>query len=88
MTPKHFISSITTTAVLALLAAACASPVKLAEIGDYDQAIERSVNRLVGKDRKNEELVRTVEFAFEKATTRDMDQAEALRNENRAEAWP
>lgn len=88
MTPKHFISSITTTTVMAILAASCASPVKLAEIGDYDQAIERSVNRLVGKDRKNEELVRTVEFAFEKATTRDMNQAAALRNENRAEAWP
>lgn len=88
MTSKHLFSSITTTTVLALFAAACASPVKLAEIGDYDQAVERSVNRLAGKERKNEELVRTVEFAFEKATTRDMDQAEALRAENRAEAWP
>lgn len=88
MTPKHTFNNLATTAVLALFAAACASPVKLAEIGDYDQALERSVSRLAGKDRKNEELVRTVEFAFEKATTRDMDQVEALRNENRADAWP
>jgi hypothetical protein len=88
MKAKHLISSISSLIVLALFAASCASPIKLAEIGDYDQAIERSVNRLAGKERKNEELVRTVEFAFEKATTRDMDQAEALRAENRAEIWP
>lgn len=88
MTPKHIISSLTIFSVLALFAASCASPVKLAEIGDYDQAIERSVNRLAGKGKKDEDLVRTVEFAFEKATSRDMDKMTALRNEGRAESWP
>ena len=88
MTPKHIISSITTTTALAIMVISCASPVKLAEVGDYDQALERSVNRLAGKERKNEELVRTVEFAFEKATTRDMDEADRLKADLRAESWP
>jgi hypothetical protein len=88
MKPTHIISSTTIISALALLVISCASPVKLAEIGDYDQALERSVNRLAGKDRKNEELVRTVEFAFEKATTRDMDAVERLKTDLRAESWP
>lgn len=65
----------------------CGSPARLVETGDFDAAIERSVSRLAGKKNKSEKLVEVVEEAFQKATSRDMDQAERLKVSGRPEDW-
>ncbi len=72
---------------MVLMLVSCASPTKLEEIGDYDEAIERTTARLAGKDRKNEDLVRTLESAFAKATERDLNMIDRMTTAARSEDW-
>lgn len=73
--------------LLALSASACKSPQKLAESGDYDQAINLAIDRLAGKKKKDPQHVATLQDAFAKATERDMSRAEQLKQENKPENW-
>ena len=66
---------------------ACSSPQKLLESGNYDEAILLSTKKLTGKKKKKEEYVRSLEAAFEKATQRDMAQAERLKKDNQDQNW-
>ena len=72
---------------LLLVFSSCLSPSKLVEMGDYDKAIDVSIQRLTGKKKKKAELVKTLESAFEKATRQDMRLAESLEKEGRPENW-
>ncbi len=72
---------------LALFAASCASPEKLVETGDFDRAIDISVDKLAGRAKKNPRYVEALGQAFERANARDLAVADALRRENRPENW-
>lgn len=72
---------------LALFAASCVSPEKLLETGDFDRAIDVSVDKLVGRAKKNPRYVEALAQAFDRANERDLAAAEALRRENRPENW-
>lgn len=69
------------------LLGSCSSPQRLLDSGDYDAAIDLCIRRLSGKEKKKSEYVRTLEDAFEKATSRDMRLAESLEREGRPENW-
>ena len=72
---------------LVLIFTSCLSPSKLVEMGDYDTAIDVSVQRLSGKKKKKADIVKALESAFEKATRQDMRIAESLEKEGRPENW-
>lgn len=73
--------------LVSLFLNACVSPQKLVEQGNYDGAILQSIKKLSGKKNKKVKYVQALELAFEKATRRDMQRAEMLKRENRAENW-
>ncbi|RMG85072.1 MAG: hypothetical protein D6714_06680 [Bacteroidetes bacterium] len=66
---------------------ACASPMKLAERGAYDDAIDKAVKKLKGKKKKKAEHVAALEKAFFRANSRDMKEAERLKKEEQEENW-
>ncbi|MCB0643552.1 MAG: hypothetical protein KDC44_18020, partial [Phaeodactylibacter sp.] len=65
---------------------ACTAPVKLVETGNYDEAIDVAIKRLVGK-KKKPEYVQSLEEAFSKAMYQDMRLIDNLKAENRGENW-
>lgn len=70
------------------LLASCTSPMKLTEQGRYEAAIDKTIQKLAGKNNKNPKHVEALELAFQKITQRDMDMIEQLRTYERAENWP
>ena len=70
-----------------LMLAACSSPEKLMDFGDYDQAIQVTVKRLAGKKKKKEVHVLNLEEAFARANSRDLNTIDALKEQNRPENW-
>jgi len=68
------------------LLVACMSPEKLLEHGNYDAAIYKSVDKLVGK-KKKEKYVRALEEAFFKATNRDMATINRLKQGDDPDKW-
>ncbi|MEL6945771.1 MAG: hypothetical protein AAFO82_24215, partial [Bacteroidota bacterium] len=68
------------------LLVACVSPEKLLENGNYDAAIYKSVDKLIGK-KKKEKYVRALEEAFFKATNRDMAAINRLRGGDAPDKW-
>lgn len=74
-------------AIVSLVLASCASPMKLVETGNYDQAIELAVKKLAGKKTKKTKYVMALEDAFYKTTSRDMAYADELKKEGRPENW-
>ncbi len=79
------ITSLLLFVLLGLLA--CNPPSKLAESGNYDQAINQAISKLRGKKKKKAEHVAALEKAFKKATQRDMAEAESLKKEGQEENW-
>ena len=73
--------------VAVLLFGACASPAKLLEEGNFDEAISLSIKKLSGKKKKKTKHVKALEEAFEKATFADMRQIKVLEKEKRQENW-
>lgn len=73
--------------VALFLSTSCTSPQKLLETGNYDTAVSSSLKKLSGKKKKKAKHVQTLEAAFAKATERDMEMAERLKQENRSENW-
>jgi hypothetical protein len=65
----------------------CRTAQKYIENGDYDGAVEHCVDKLSGRKKKSDKLVRGLELAFQKATERDMRTAEALAAENQPANW-
>ena len=65
----------------------CSSPQKLLETGNYDKAVTNSLKKLSGKKKKKVKHVQALEEAFAKATERDMNRADQLKQENRQENW-
>ncbi|MDX1666134.1 MAG: hypothetical protein R3350_02845 [Saprospiraceae bacterium] len=72
---------------IALLAAACASPLKLAEQGNYDRAVDLAIRKLAGKKNKKAKYVEALEMAFTRAVERDMQRAERLKEAGSAADW-
>ncbi|MEN0045617.1 MAG: hypothetical protein AAF806_01025 [Bacteroidota bacterium] len=70
-----------------LFLSACKSTQKLTEEGNYDEAIEKALDKLIGKKKKKADVVASLENAFAKANGRDMNQITTLRGENRPENW-
>ncbi|MEM8528252.1 MAG: hypothetical protein AAGG68_26650 [Bacteroidota bacterium] len=68
------------------LLVACMSPEKSLENGNYDAAIYKSVDKLVGK-KKKEKYVRALEEAFFKATNRDMATINRLKQGDAPDKW-
>jgi hypothetical protein len=62
-----------------LLITSCASPERLVETGNYDQAIELAIRKLAGKKNKKAKYVEALEVAFAEVTQRDMQAAERLK---------
>jgi len=59
-----------------LLAFGCSKSVQtLNDSGDYDAAIRRAKDKLIGKNRKNPKYVAALETAFNKANQADLDKA-------------
>ncbi|HKK77737.1 MAG TPA: hypothetical protein VJ953_21845 [Saprospiraceae bacterium] len=71
-----------------LLLSGCASPEKLVDSGNYDQAIEVAMRRLAGKKKLKEKYVQALEEAFAKANNRDLAYAARLKRDGRVEHWP
>ncbi len=74
-------------AVSLLVFSSCANVQKMIDRGEYDQAIDKLVSKMAGKDKKKHEDVLALEFAFKKAQDRDLNKEKALREENLAENW-
>lgn len=70
-----------------ILIAACASPAKLIDSGDYDRAIDVASKKIKGKKEKKEKYVLALEEAFSKAQQRDMRDANYLKKEGQRENW-
>ncbi len=88
MTHKRNHSSlIATIAVLMLFAVACTSPQKLLETGNYDASVQLAIQKLSGKKIKKTKYVDALQMAFTKATERDMQEANRLKQENRESNW-
>ncbi len=73
--------------MMAGMMSSCASPQKVIERGDYDQAIGLLIKKVAGKKNKKSKHVAALEEAFAKATNRDMDRAERLKQDGRPENW-
>ncbi len=73
--------------LIASLTIGCRSAQKMAESGNYDGAIEYAAKRLRGKKNKKDELVRVLEYAFERAQTRDLNRLDHLTSQNTRESW-
>ncbi len=72
-------------AVLTL--AACKSTKTLTEEGNYDEAIEQALRKLIGKKKKKAATVASLESAFAKANTADMRRLNDLKASGRDENW-
>ncbi len=82
---NHFFVLIATAAILTFTN--CRTAQKYVEKGDYDGAVEHCVDKLSGRKKKSDKLVRGLELAFQKATERDMRAVEALKAENQPANW-
>lgn len=65
----------------------CHTAQKYVENGDYDGAIDFCVDKLSGRKKKSDDLVKGLEVAFQKATERDMRAVDALMAENQPANW-
>ena len=63
---------------LALFATSCTSVNNLVESGHYEEAVAVAQRRLTGKQKKNPKYVRALEEAFNRANSRDMEQARRM----------
>lgn len=81
----HSLIALVTVAVITLTN--CRTAQKYVESGDYDGAIDFCIDRLEGRKKKQDEYVKGLEVAFQKATDRDMRAVSALVAENRADNW-
>lgn len=70
-----------------LLTTACRSTQKFIETGDYDSAVSLAVDKLQGRKKKKDELVRGLEIAFRKAQAQDLNTVSQLTAEGRPENW-
>lgn len=70
-----------------LLLTACASPEKLVETGNYDQAINLAIRKLAGKKNKKVKYVQALEEAFAQVTERDMRAADRLKADGNNANW-
>lgn len=70
-----------------LLLTSCASPEKMVETGNYDDAIELAIRKLAGKKNKKVQYVQALEEAFAQVTTRDMQLAERLKADGDKANW-
>ncbi len=67
--------------LLLIFVAACSPSVtELTESGNYDAGIDRALDKLVGKSRKNPKDVAALETAFRKANAFDLDRAQRMKN--------
>lgn len=73
---------------ISLLMGGCASPGKMIDVGNYDEAIDIAIRRMAGKEKLKEKYINALEEGFKKANQRDMNTANRLKNEQRAENWP
>lgn len=87
MTHKRNHLNLTVFAMLLLFAVACTTPQKLLETGAYDESIQLAIKKLSGKKVKKTKYVDALETAFAKATERDMQEANRLKQENRETNW-
>ena len=63
---------------LALFVTSCTSVNNLVESGHYEEAVAVAQRRLTGKQKKNPKYVRALEEAFNRANSRDMEQARRM----------
>jgi hypothetical protein len=70
-----------------MLLTSCASPDKLVETGNYDQAIELAIRKLAGKKNKKVKYVQALEEAFSYATEKDMRAADRLKADGNNANW-
>lgn len=64
----------------------CSNPKKLMYYGNYDEAIEKSVQKL-RKDKNNEKYIAVLEEAYIKATQRDNERIVFLKKEGKPDNW-
>lgn len=72
---------------LFLVLSSCANIDKLIDRGEYDTAIDKLIDKLEGNKNKKKEHVLALEYAFQKAQTRDLNAEKALKDENLQENW-
>ena len=65
----------------------CKSPEALMEIGEYDAAVIKAVEKLRKQKRKKEKHIIVVEDAFRKITAKDLRRIEALKGERNDKNW-
>lgn len=70
---------------LMFIITSCASVNKIIESGDYDAGIALLIRKIKGKKKKKAKYVEALEYAFQKATARDMSAINALKREGRGD---
>lgn len=65
----------------------CVSTTKMIEKGNYDQAIEKLVNKLAGKKSKKRDDVINLEYAFKKAQSADLALESAYLEDKEESKW-
>ncbi len=73
--------------VVLLTGAACSSPQKLLDYGEYDDALSLAIKKLAGKKKKDAEMVRLLEEAFMLANRQDLQEADRLKLSGQPENW-
>lgn len=73
--------------LIAFLVSSCQTARKYLESGNYDDAIDLCLRKLVGKDNKKDEYVQGLEIAFKKAQIRDLEAIAAIRSVNSPSMW-
>lgn len=71
----------------ALTINSCNSTQRLLDEGNYDLVIERNLERLKGKSNRDEEQVASLEKAFVKATSRDLNEVARLKQTGDPARW-
>ena len=70
-----------------LIGSSCRTYQKLVETGQYDRLIDKAVNKLTGKKKKNPDWVLGLELAFQKANERDLQLINQLDAEHHPDRW-
>ncbi len=72
--------------ILTSFLVSCTSPEKLVRQGDYDDAIQLAVKKLVKKNQKDSDIL-ALEKAFSKSMDRDMRRITSLKKEGQPDNW-
>lgn len=73
--------------IISIFLFSCTSVQTLVDKGKYDEAIRVSVNKLVGKKKKDDKYVKALESAFQRINEEDINKVKYLKIEKEGNYW-